>query len=98
MELPKAQAMLRQLGEGWQLTHDGTRLERGYAFKNFAQALAFADKVGEIAEKEGHHPDLHVGWGRCTVEVWTHKINGLTESDFFLAAKADRAYEPPAGP
>lgn len=98
MASAKAKEMLAQLGEGWQLTHDGTRLERGYAFKNFAQALAFANKVGEIAEKEGHHPDLHVGWGKCTMEIWTHKINGLTESDFFLAAKADRAYEPPTGP
>ena len=45
----------------------------------------------DIAEKEGHHPDLHVAWGKCTVEIWTHKIDGLTESDFYLAAKADRA-------
>jgi len=98
MESAKAQEMLAQLGEGWRLTHDGTRLERGYAFKNFAQSLAFANKVGEVAEKEGHHPDLHVRWGMCTVEIWTHKINGLTESDFFMAAKADRAYEASAGP
>ena len=97
MEEAKARELLARLGAGWQLTHGGTRLERGYAFKNFAQALAFANKVGEIAEKEGHHPDLHVRWGACTVEIWTHKINGLTESDFFLAAKADRAYDAPAG-
>jgi 4a-hydroxytetrahydrobiopterin dehydratase len=49
--------------------------------------------VGAIAEAEGHHPDLYVAWGKCRVEVWTHKIQGLTESDFYLAAKADRAFE-----
>jgi 4a-hydroxytetrahydrobiopterin dehydratase len=68
-------------------------LERTYPFKNFAQALEFANAVGAIAEAEGHHPDLHIAWGKCKVEVWTHKINGLTESDFYLAAKADRAYD-----
>ena len=54
--------------------------------------MAFANRVGDIAEQQGHHPDLYVGWGRCGVEIWTHKIDGLTESDFFLAAKADRAF------
>lgn len=93
MEPTKAQELLGQLGKGWQLTHDATRLERQYTFKDFAQALAFANKVGDIAEKEAHHPDLHVRWGSCTVEIWTHKINGLTESDFILAAKADEAYK-----
>jgi len=73
-------------------TQHHTRIERMFAFQDFAGALAFANRVGEIAEREGHHPDLHVGWGRCGVEIWTHKINGLTESDFYLAAKADRAY------
>jgi 4a-hydroxytetrahydrobiopterin dehydratase len=54
----------------------------------------FANKVGAVAEAEGHHPDLYVAWGKCKVEIWTHKINGLTESDFYLAAKADREFEP----
>lgn len=98
MDLAKAKEMLAQLATGWKLTHDGTRLERGYSFKDFSGSMAFANKVGEVAEKEGHHPDLHVGWGKCSVEIWTHKINGLTESDFFLAAKADRTYESVAAP
>jgi 4a-hydroxytetrahydrobiopterin dehydratase len=85
--------LLTQLDPGWTATHDGTRIERTYAFKQFSDAMAFANRVGEIAEHEGHHPDLHVGWGRCRVEIWTHKINGLTESDFFLAAKADRTFK-----
>ena len=91
--LPQARVaqLLNELEDGWALNAAG-HLERGYAFGDFAAALAFANRVGEIAETERHHPDLHVAWGRCGVEIWTHKIGGLTESDFFLAAKADRAY------
>jgi 4a-hydroxytetrahydrobiopterin dehydratase len=88
----RAQALLRELNEGWRLNAGG-HLERAYAFENFAQAMAFANKVADIAEHEGHHPDLHVAWGMCRLEIWTHKIKGLTESDFYLAAKADRAYD-----
>jgi 4a-hydroxytetrahydrobiopterin dehydratase len=85
--------LLAELEPGWKATHHGTRIERTYPFEEFKPALEFANRVGAIAEEEGHHPDLHVGWGRCTVEIWTHKINGLTESDFYLAAKSDRAYQ-----
>ena len=76
-----------------------TKLERRYAFKNFKDAIAFAARVGELAEEQQHHPDLHVAWGRVDVEIWTHKIGGLTESDVIFAAKCDRAYAggPPAG-
>jgi len=84
-------ALLGQLESGWTLTPQG-HLLRTYEFRDFAAAMAFANRVGDIAEAQGHHPDLHVGWGRCGVEIWTHKIEGLTESDFFLAAKADRAF------
>jgi 4a-hydroxytetrahydrobiopterin dehydratase len=84
-------ALLEQLERGWKLTDSG-HLFRNYEFRDFAGALAFANRVGAIAEQQGHHPDLHVAWGRCGVEIWTHKIEGLTESDFFLAAKADRAF------
>jgi 4a-hydroxytetrahydrobiopterin dehydratase len=93
MERSKAEAMLKELEPGWELTHDGTRLERSYAFKDFLKAMAFANRVAEVAEKEFHHPDLYIAWGKCRVEIWTHKINGLTESDFYFAAKADRAYK-----
>lgn len=88
----KAQELLGQLGRGWSLNQAG-HLERLYTFKDFADALAFVNKVGAVAEDEGHHPDLLLAWGKCKMEIWTHKINGLTESDFYMAAKADRAFE-----
>lgn len=89
----RVQVLLQELGGRWSLNGLG-HLERLYAFKDFAQALAFVNQVGAIAEAEGHHPDLYLAWGKCKVEIWTHKINGLTESDFYLAAKTDRAFEP----
>ncbi len=89
----RAQTLLEELSHGWSLNERG-HLERLYTFKDFAQALVFVNKVSAIAEAEGHHPDLYLAWGKCKVEIWTHKINGLTESDFYLAAKADREFEP----
>ncbi len=91
LEPAKVEELLGQLGQGWALNGDG-HIERQYEFKDFAEALAFVNKVGAIAEAEGHHPDLYLAWGRCKVEIWTHKIRGLTESDFYLAAKADRVF------
>ncbi|MDV2496451.1 MAG: 4a-hydroxytetrahydrobiopterin dehydratase [bacterium] len=69
------------------------RLERAYKFKNFSQALSFTNKVGELAEAEGHHPALLTEWGRVAVEWWTHKIKGLHRNDFIMAAKTDQLYE-----
>ncbi|MBI4841485.1 MAG: 4a-hydroxytetrahydrobiopterin dehydratase [candidate division NC10 bacterium] len=92
MEKARARELLKELSSGWDLNQAG-HLERTYSFKNFVQALEFANKVGAIAEEEGHHPDLHIAWGKCTIEIWTHKIQGLTESDFYLAAKADRSFD-----
>jgi len=86
----RARALLAELGDGWQLD-DAGHLSREYRFGNFVDAMAFANRVGEIAEDQNHHPDLHVAWGMCRVEIWTHKIDGLTESDFFFAAKVSRA-------
>jgi 4a-hydroxytetrahydrobiopterin dehydratase len=78
-----------RLGNDWEVV-DEHHLEKIYTFRNFREALAFTNKVGEIAEAEGHHPSILLEWGKVTVTVWTHKIDGLTESDFILAAKADR--------
>jgi 4a-hydroxytetrahydrobiopterin dehydratase len=68
------------------------RLERVFTFSNFVEALAFTNKVGEIAEAEGHHPALLTEWGRTTVTWWTHKIKGLHRNDFIMAAKTDQLY------
>jgi len=76
----------------WQIVErDGIkRLERVFKFDNFAQALAFTNKVGELAEAEGHHPALLTEWGKVTVQWWTHKIKGLHRNDFIMAAKTDK--------
>jgi len=81
--------LLERLGNGWQVVDDH-HLEKEYRFKDFRSALAFTNRVGDLAEAQGHHPDIHLSWGRVRLVVWTHKINGLTESDFIFAAKADR--------
>lgn len=82
----------------WEITEPGgiPRLQRVYAFKNFADALAFTNSVGGIAEAAGHHPALTTEWGRVTVAWWTHKIKGLHRNDFIMAAKSDQLYTPPA--
>ena len=79
----------RQLGDGWEVINEH-HLEKEFKFKNFREALAFTNKVGELAELQGHHPDIGLSWGRVKVTSWTHKIDGLSESDFVLAAKIDR--------
>ncbi|MGZ3515931.1 MAG: 4a-hydroxytetrahydrobiopterin dehydratase [Vulcanimicrobiaceae bacterium] len=82
--------LLQELGSDWEAV--GTHhLQKTYRFKNFVDALAFVNRVGEIAEAQAHHPNIFLAWGRVTLEVWTHKIDGLTESDFILAAKCDAA-------
>ena len=73
---------------GWQVV-DEHHLEREYAFPDFLAALDFVNRIGAIAEQQGHHPDILLAWGKAGVKIWTHKINGLTESDFILAAKID---------
>lgn len=69
---------------------DEHHLIRQFRFPDFKRALAFVNQVGEIAESEGHHPDILLGWGKAEITLWTHAVNGLTESDFIVAAKIDR--------
>lgn len=69
------------------------RLERAFRFKNFAEALAFTNPVAKTAEEEGHHPAILTEWGNVTVTWWTHKIKGLHQNDFIMAAKTDRVYQ-----
>ena len=79
----------------WTLTEDDgiKRLDRTFKVKGFAAAMALADRVGEVAEEEGHHPKLTVEWGRVNVAWWTHKIKGLHRNDFVMAAKTDELYD-----
>lgn len=86
--------LLTQL-EGWEVEQDRMLL-KVFRFKNFVEAVAFVNAITPIAEAENHHPDLKVAWGRVRVELWTHKINGLSEADFVMAAKIDRAYSRPS--
>ena len=81
-------ALLQQLPD-WQVV-DGHHLTKVFKFPDFLQALAFVNKAGAVAEQQGHHPDILLSWGKAEVTTWTHSINGLTESDFILAAKIDR--------
>ena len=67
-------------------------MEKDFTFPDFAQALSFTNAVGAIAEREGHHPDIHLSWGKARVQIWTHKVDGLTRSDFILAAKIDQIF------
>ncbi|HXE95910.1 MAG TPA: 4a-hydroxytetrahydrobiopterin dehydratase [Dongiaceae bacterium] len=80
--------LLDELGGGWRVVAEH-HLEKEYRFKDFRTALAFTNRVGELAEAQGHHPDIHLSWGKVRLVIWTHKIDGLTESDFVFAAKVD---------
>jgi len=89
---PLAGKELENLGKEvpqWRVVN-GHHLMREFKFPDFKQALAFVNNVGDIAEEQGHHPDIFLTWGKAEVTTWTHKIDGLTESDFILAAKIDR--------
>ena len=81
--------LLAQL-DSWSVV-EHHHLEKQYRLKNFAQALALVNRIGAIAEEQNHHPDIFLAWGKVGVTIWTHKINGLTESDFIFAAKCDVA-------
>ena len=82
------QNLIEQL-EGWEVVREH-HLRKSYEFKNFREALEFVNRTGELAEEQGHHPDIYLAWGRVEITIWTHKIDGLTESDFILAAKIDK--------
>ena len=83
-------ALLEQLGGDWKVVAEH-HLEKEFKFKNFRDALDYTNRVGELAEGQGHHPDIYLAWGKVKLTLWTHKIDGLTESDFIFAAKADAA-------
>ena len=83
------QNLLAAVNNDWRVV-DEHHLEKEYKFKDFREALDFTNRVGEMAERQGHHPDIYLAWGKVKVTIWTHKIDGLTESDFIFAARTDR--------
>ncbi len=88
--LEESQSQLGRL-KGWRLTHEGQRIRKDWTVKNFMAGMRFFEAVAEVAEAEGHHPDLHLeGYRNLSIEIWTHAIGGLSENDFILAAKIDR--------
>jgi 4a-hydroxytetrahydrobiopterin dehydratase len=87
---PQLEPLKAQL-PGWQVI-DEHHLEKTFTFPDFQTALSFVNRAGAVAEAEGHHPDLYLSWGKVGVKIWTHKVNGLTESDFILAAKIEREF------
>ena len=85
----KLDDLLEKLKNHWKIIKEH-HLEKEYSFKNFKEALDFTVRVGELAENQDHHPDIFLAWGKVKLTIWTHKIDGLTESDFIFAAKADK--------
>jgi 4a-hydroxytetrahydrobiopterin dehydratase len=84
----------KQLPSGWQLINTQSRhhLEKEFSFKDFKSALAFVNRVGDMAEADDHHPDIFLAWGKVKIQVWTHTKNGVTERDYKFAAKAESLY------
>ena len=80
--------LLKKLGGGWKVVK-AHHLEREYKFKDFREALNFTNRVGKLAERVQHHPDIYLAWGQVKLTLWTHKVDGLTESDFVFAAKVN---------
>jgi 4a-hydroxytetrahydrobiopterin dehydratase len=83
-----ATRLLEQI-DGWEIEQG--RVTKSFTFKDFAEALAFVNRIGAISQEQDHHPDIYITFGKVSIEIWTHKIDGLTESDFILAAKFDEA-------
>lgn len=82
--------LLPQLEDKWQVTNENKRLERDFKFKDFVQAMKFVNQVADLAESEGHHPDLHIHYNKVKIELWTHAVKGLSLNDFIEAAKINK--------
>jgi 4a-hydroxytetrahydrobiopterin dehydratase len=85
-------AALEKQVDDWNVI-EGHHLAKTFTFPDFREALKFVNRVGELAEEQGHHPDLFLAWGKVAITIWTHKVNGLTESDFIMAAKIDQLHK-----
>lgn len=85
-------ASLQKQVDGWSIVEEH-RITKTFKFRDFREALKFVNRVGELAEEQGHHPDIFLAWGKAGITLWTHAIDGLTESDFIMAAKMDQLYQ-----
>jgi 4a-hydroxytetrahydrobiopterin dehydratase len=85
-------ASLQKQVDGWNVI-EGHHITKAFKFPDFREALKFVNQAGNLAEEQGHHPDIFLAWGKVEITTWTHKISGLTESDFILAAKIDQLYK-----
>lgn len=98
---PLSEAVARELARQtplWRLEENSTRLRRTFEFADFVEAMRFVNRVADVAETQGHHPDIAIHWNRVELTLWTHKIGGLHENDFILAARIDRLLEEPSRP
>lgn len=93
----QVQMLTDELASGWHCVNEH-HLEKAFHFKNFAEALDFTNQLGALAEAEGHHPEIHLSWGKVRVLLWTHAVGGLTENDFILAAKTEQLVENTSSP
>ncbi len=93
LAVAEQQNLLGRLDKDWQVVQ-GHHLQREFVFDDFVSALEFTVRIGNMAEEQGHHPDIHLSWGKAKILIWTHKIDGLTESDFILAARAEALFTP----
>lgn len=89
LDQARSEELLKELGTDWEIVQYH-HLKKEFSFSNFKEALEFTNQVGEIAETENHHPDIYLAWGKVIITIWTHKIDGLNESDFILAAKINQ--------
>lgn len=84
----------KQVNEDWRVADEGKKIKRDFTFGDFKEAMGFINKVADIAEAEGHHPDISISYNRVTISLWTHAIGGLSENDFIMAAKIDSIHAP----
>ena len=89
----QAQEMMKQLKPGWELLKGAKEIRKEYRFKNFKETMEFVNFTADVAEREGHHPDMEVSYGKCVIRFSTHAIQGLSENDFILAAKIDSLWK-----
>jgi 4a-hydroxytetrahydrobiopterin dehydratase len=87
---PDISILMKELGGGWEVRDDGKMIAKTFSFPDFKQTMTFVNKVADLAEEEGHHPDMRVSWGKAVIELSTHAVKGLSENDFILAAKIDQ--------